>query len=387
MMSNKSTCTQAQATSKILIMAGGTGGHVFPALAVAKHLQQRGVEVHWIGTTRGIEAKIVPAHTIPLHTIDIAGLRGKSWLGFITGPFAIAKAIMQARHIIQLIKPNVVLGMGGYAAGPGGIAARLLGVPLIVHEQNATPGSTNKILAKLAQHVLCGFPGALNKGVFVGNPVREVFYQQPLPELRFATQKSTFNVLILGGSLGARALNQTVPAALALLPETMPMHVVHQSGTATRQQALEAYQTLQLHRPLFNVELPEFIDNVAEQIAAADLVICRAGALTIAELAAVGAASILVPFPHAIDDHQTANARWLSDKGAAILCPESDLTAQYLAQQLQQLLPNHAKLKEMANLALMQSDRIDSKSNLGQYYKKQTATQRVSRYCAEYLNV
>lgn len=386
-MSNKTAHAQSEVSPKILIMAGGTGGHVFPALAVAKHLQALGVEVHWIGTARGIEAKVVPENNIPLHIIEIAGLRGKSLLSLITGPFAIAKAIIQARHIIQSIQPNVVLGMGGYAAGPGGIAARLLGIALIVHEQNATPGSTNKILAKLAQHVLCGFPGALNKGVFVGNPVREAFYQQPLPELRFATQKSTFNVLVLGGSLGARALNQVVPAALALLPETMPIHIVHQSGAATRQQALEAYQTLQTHRPLFNVELPEFIGNVAEHIAAADLVICRAGALTIAELAAIGAASILVPFPYAIDDHQTANARWLSDKGAAILCPESELTAQHLAQQLQQLLPNHAKLKEMANLALMQSDRIDSGSDLGQPNKKQTATQKVSRYCAEYLNV
>lgn len=379
-------------TPKILIMAGGTGGHVFPALAVAEHLQKLGVEVHWMGTSRGIEANIIPANNIPLHLIDVAGLRGKSLISLLKGPFIVAKAVMQARHMIKSVKPNVVLGMGGYASGPGGVAARLQGIPLIIHEQNATPGSTNKILAKLAQRVLCGFPDALPKSRFVGNPVRDAFYSQLLPNERFNHASESLNVLILGGSLGARALNEVVPAALALLPESTALNIVHQSGTRTHAQAIAGYESLKKDRPMFSIELSQFIDDVAQQIAKADLVICRAGALTIAELAAVGAASILVPFPYAIDDHQTANARWLSDKGAAILLPETQLTAQSLAKQLQQLFFNEAKvnktkLNEMANLALAQSDQPKRDSLISEQYKEQTATQKVSGYCAEYLNV
>lgn len=381
--------THKQQTSapNILIMAGGTGGHVFPALAVATELEKHGVGIHWIGTSRGIESKVVPANNIPLHTIEIAGLRGKSFIKRFAGPFNIAKAILQALKILKKIKPNVVLGMGGYAAGPGGIAARLLGIPLIIHEQNATPGSTNKLLAKVAQHVLCGFPGALPGGVFVGNPVREIFYKQPLPAERLSQKKPTFNVLVLGGSLGALALNRTVPAALALLPSDISVNIVHQSGAKTRGKAQEAYAHLKQVRPNFVVELPEFIHDVAAELAAADIVICRAGALTVAELAAVGAASILVPFPHAIDDHQTANARWLSDSGAAILMPEKVLTSQLLAERLLEFIGDRQKLQEMASLALAKSDNLEQNSASNEANKKQTATQKVSEYCAEYLDV
>lgn len=364
-----------QAVGTILIMAGGTGGHVFPALAVADYLRDLGIQVHWIGTDKGIEAKVVPENNIPLHTINITGIRGKSLTKFITGPIAIAKAIAQAKSIIRQIKPDVVLGMGGYASGPGGIAARLCGIPLIVHEQNAIAGSTNKILARLAKHVLCGFPNALPKGVFVGNPVRNGFYQQRQPSERVKKQDDglPFNVLVLGGSLGAKALNQKVPEALALLPAGINVQVVHQSGARTKAVAQEAYSVLKAQKPEYHIELPEFIVDVAKAMADADLIICRAGALTVAELAAVGAASLLVPFPFAIDDHQTANARWLSEKGAAILCPEATLTAALLADHIAQLYHDRSRLHKMAVTAFMRDEK--------------TPTANVADYCLEYLHV
>ena len=358
---------------RILIMAGGTGGHVFPALAVAKQLREQGVDLHWIGTSAGIEASVVPKNTITLHTIHIAGIRGKGIVTLFKGPFAVAKAILQARAIIKKLCPQVVLGMGGYASGPGGVAARLLGIPIIVHEQNAKPGSTNKLLAKVAQRILCGFPKALPNGEFVGNPVRAAFYQQRPPEQRLQNRDNTvFNLLVLGGSLGARTLNAQVPAALSLLDEST-VHVVHQSGARTRAEAQEAYRAVAQHKSNISVELPEFIEDVASAMAAADLVICRSGALTVSELAAVGVASILVPFPHAIDDHQTANALWLSEHNAAILCPEHTLTAASLAQTIMQLMIDGKRRLAMATQAHARS--------------QQGATQKVADICLEYMNV
>lgn len=361
----------------IMIMAGGTGGHVFPALAVAKRLHQQGVESHWMGTLKGIEARVVPENDIALHTIDITGLRGKSLTSILLGPFRVAQAIFQARRILKTVKPQVVLGMGGYASGPGGIAARLLGIPLIVHEQNATPGSTNKILAKIAQRVLCGFPNALKKGRCVGNPVRDSFYQQLPPRARYEQRGSlkdrTVKILVLGGSLGAKALNLNVPKALALLPAEQVMSVVHQSGERTAQESKEAYHQLKQVRPDIHATLMTFIDDVALEMANADLIICRSGALTVAELAAVGVPSILIPFPYAIDDHQTANGAWLVDKGAAFLCQENTMTPESLAEMIGSLVKDEEKLISMAEKALERNEA--------------TATELVSAVCMEYINV
>lgn len=356
---------------RLLIMAGGTGGHVFPALAVAEFLRERGVDIQWMGTEKGIEAKVCPQNDIPLHTLNIAGIRGKSITKFLTGPFAVAKAIAEAKRIIKQLQPQAVMGMGGYASGPGGIAARLCGVPLIVHEQNAKPGSTNKVLSKIAQKVLCGFPKALPKGEFVGNPVRDAFYQRAKSPV--AVEDSSFRLLVLGGSLGAKALNEIVPAALALLPNETKLHIVHQAGARTLDAAKAAYEPLARQRDDWQISVREFIEDVALEMAQADLVICRAGALTVAELSVLGKPSILVPFPYAIDDHQTANARFLSDKGAAILRAEGALTKEQLAEDLRLLIAFPEKLNAMARAARLQEEK--------------TATEKVAECCLEYLHV
>lgn len=362
---------------RLFIMAGGTGGHVFPALAVADYLRTKGVTIEWMGTQNGIEAKVVPANNIRLHCINIAGIRGKSLRQFLRGPIVILRAIAEARAILKIYRPQVVLGMGGYASGPGAIAAKSMGIPIIIHEQNARAGGTNKILAKIARKILVGFPYALPRSEYVGNPVRDIFYQQPSPDDRFVARGTQKKILVLGGSLGAQALNKKVPEALMLLPETLltslgQLNVIHQAGARNLQMATEAYFPLS-SRTHVTVELSEFINDVAAAMAAADLIICRAGALTIAELSAVGAASILVPFPHAIDDHQTANARWLSDKGAAILYAERDITSDGLANQISMLLSDPKRLNDMANRALARTDK--------------SATEKVADYCLEYLHV
>ena len=362
--------------ARVVMMAGGTGGHVFPALAVADYLRDRGVEAHWMGTERGIEARIVPENNIQLHTIDVAGIRGKSIVKMLLGPFTVAKAIWQARAILKKLEPQVVVGMGGYASGPGGVAARLLGIPLVVHEQNARAGSTNKVLAKIAQRVLTGFPNVFAQGVFVGNPVRASFYQQALPSERYhqkgPLEQRPFRLLVLGGSLGARALNEIVPSALSMLPANAQIQVKHQAGARTLTTAQKAYAEACANRPEVSAEVVEFISDVATELAQTDLVICRAGALTVAELAAVGVPSVLVPFPYAIDDHQTANASWLSEKGGAYLRPESELTAEALTQSLTALMQDEQKLIVMAEAAREE---------------KLTATEKVADVCLEYLNV
>lgn len=355
----------------LLIMAGGTGGHVFPALAVADYLRDRGVDIQWMGTDKGIEAKVCPQNNIPLHTLNITGIRGKSITKFLTGPFAVAKAIAQAKRIIRQVQPQAVMGMGGYASGPGGIAAKLCGIPLIVHEQNAKPGSTNKVLSKIAQKVLCGFPNALPKGECVGNPVRDAFYQRA--KVPTVVEDSIFRLLVLGGSLGAKALNEIVPSALALLPQDTAIQIVHQAGARTHAAAKAAYAPLVSQRVDWQISVREFIEDVALEMAQADLVICRAGALTVAELSVLGKPAILVPFPYAIDDHQTANARFLSDKGAAILRAESDLTKEQLAEDLRLLIAFPEKLNAMARAARLQEEK--------------TATEKVAECCLEYLNV
>lgn len=331
---------------RFLIMAGGTGGHVFPALAVAKALVAQGHQVEWLGTARGLEAKVVPGAGIQLHCLNIAGVRGRGIRHLLMAPWLIVKSVFTVRQIMRRFQPAAVIGLGGYVAGPGGLAAFLSRIPLIIHEQNAVAGTTNRLLARLARRVLCAFPAVLPGAINIGNPLRLNFYQQPAPVERFDTRDGAPRLLVLGGSLGAQALNQMVPRALALLPPEARPLVRHQTGSQHAAGCELAYQERQL-----NAQVEPFIEDVAQALAWADLVICRAGALTVAELSAVGVAAVLVPYPHAIDDHQTANARWLVDKGAALLAPQESLSPERLSRLLTELLPDRPRLCAMATAA------------------------------------
>ncbi|WP_420427280.1 undecaprenyldiphospho-muramoylpentapeptide beta-N-acetylglucosaminyltransferase [Algiphilus sp.] len=328
---------------KVLIMAGGTGGHVFPALAVAELLRAERHEVEWMGTAAGLEARVVPQHGIPLRTIDVRGLRGTGWRRLVVAPFAVLRAILQALTIVRRMQPAVVLGMGGFAAGPGGIAAWLLRRPLVIHEQNAAAGMTNRLLARFARRVLQAFPNALPGATSVGNPVRAAFTALPFPEQRFADRDGPLRLLVVGGSQGARALNERVPQALAL---GAPGHfeVWHQGGR-TVEVAQQAYTEAGLA-----ARVDAFIDDMAAAYAWADVVVCRAGAMTVAELAAAGVGAILVPFPAAVDDHQTRNGQHLVDRNAAVLIQEAVLTPQRLAETLQDI-GNRDRLLQMAQAA------------------------------------
>ncbi len=316
---------------RILIMAGGTGGHVFPALAVARELGARGVEVSWLGTRQGLEAELVPAAGFPIDYIAVSGLRGKGAVGWLLAPLRLLRALGQALRILRQRRPAAVLGMGGFVTGPGGVGARLLRLPLVIHEQNAVAGLTNRLLAPLASQVLEAFPGSVGtRGARVtGNPVRAEIASLPVPEERAAGRAARLRVLVLGGSLGAAALNETVPAAIARLPEALRPQVRHQAGKRNIDQARTAYA-----RAAVEAEVMPFLDDMAEAYGWADLVICRAGALTIGELAAAGLPALLVPFPFAVDDHQTRNAAFLSTAGAAELLPQQRLDAEQLAERL-----------------------------------------------------
>lgn len=330
----------------LLVMAGGTGGHVFPGLAVADRLRDQGWNIHWLGTAERMEAQLVPKHGYPLHTISIAGVRGNGLKRKLLAPFQIMKAVWQARRVLRQVQPQVVLGMGGFAAGPGGVAARLAGIPLVLHEQNAAAGMTNRLLARIAQRVLMAFPGAFAEGdntAVVGNPVRADVLALPVPAERISTEPQPLRLLVVGGSLGARILNQIVPEAVALAGN---IKVRHQTGKGNAEAVRQAYQALGI-----DAEVSDFIDDMAAAYGAADLVVCRAGALTVSEVAAAGIGALFVPLPHAVDDHQTKNARSLSDSGAAVLLPQSELTAQGLAAQLQQLGDNRTQLLAMASQA------------------------------------
>ncbi len=333
---------------RLLVMAGGTGGHVFPALAVAKRLREEGVDVLWMGTRRGFEARAVPAAGFEMAWIDVAGVRGKGWQDRLLAPARILRALWQALRVIRAYRPRLVLGLGGYAAGPGGLAAWLLGVPLIIHEQNAAPGTTNRLLSRLARQVLQAYPNALGSGgkvATVGNPVREELAALPLPDERGVGTHRPLRILVLGGSLGALALNQILPPVLGAWAGRV--QVRHQGGR-TLEAARQAYAQTGLGGDL---ELVEFIDDMAAALSWADLLICRAGALTLAEVAAVGVASVLVPFPYAIDDHQTRNAEHLVRAGAAVLMPESEMRAGALPDVLKPLLEQPDVLLQMAQAA------------------------------------
>ncbi|TQV79512.1 undecaprenyldiphospho-muramoylpentapeptide beta-N-acetylglucosaminyltransferase [Exilibacterium tricleocarpae] len=327
-------------------MAGGTGGHVFPALAVAAVLRARGWQVDWLGTRRGIEAQLVPQAGIDLHYIAVAGLRGKGARAWLQAPWRLLRALGQALAIVRRVRPHVVLGLGGFASGPGGVAARLLGKPLVIHEQNAVAGTTNKILARIASRTLQAFPGSLPRGVVTGNPVRGEIAALAPPQQRYdarADNGAGGNLLVLGGSLGALAINDLVPAAVNLLAPAARPHIRHQTGARHLQQTKARYRELAVE-----ADIEPFIDDMAAALAWADLVIARAGALTVAELTAAGVAAVLVPFPFAIDDHQTKNAEWLAQQGAAVVKPQHELDASSLSLLLQELTGDRPRLKNMA---------------------------------------
>ena len=330
----------------VLIMAGGTGGHVFPALAVAAELSARGIAVSWLGTQRGLESRVVPAAGYPLQTMRVSGLRGKGVLRMLLAPFMLMVALSQALVIQLRLRPLAVLGMGGFAAGPGGVVAWLLRRPLLIHEQNSVAGLTNSWLAPLARTVMEAFPGSLparRHALHTGNPVRAEITRLPAPVERFAARNGALRVLVIGGSLGARALNEVMPAAVRQLAAGQLLQLHHQTGSAEQESVQAAYAALDV-----GARVDAFIDDMAAAYSWADVVICRSGALTVAELAVVGVASILVPFPYATDDHQTGNARFLADAGAAILMPQDEMSAEKLAGLLGDFSQQRNMLLEMA---------------------------------------
>jgi UDP-N-acetylglucosamine--N-acetylmuramyl-(pentapeptide) pyrophosphoryl-undecaprenol N-acetylglucosamine transferase len=333
-------------------MAGGTGGHVFPALAVAERLRADGVDVFWIGTRRGMEARLVPQRGFAMEWIGIEGLRGKGMATLALAPFRLAAALWQAARILRRRRPAAVLGMGGFASGPGGLMARVLRLPLVIHEQNRVPGLTNQWLARIAARVFEAFPGSFppaRRAVACGNPVRSEIAIVPPPEERLAGRlqgPGPRRLLVLGGSLGAQALNRTLPFALAQIPEGLRPQVRHQAGERTLAEAEQGYVQAGVA-----AEVTAFIADMATAYGWADLAVCRAGALTVSELAAVGLPAILVPYPHAVDDHQTGNARFLSEAGAARLVTQAELTPETLARHLTELLGDPALLLTMARAA------------------------------------
>ena len=330
----------------ILIMAGGTGGHVYPALALARLLRRRSQPVVWLGTRKGLEARVIPAEQIPIEWLSVGGLRGKGWLTLLAAPFRIAVALWQALQVMRRHRPLAVVGLGGFVTGPGGIAAWLTRRPLIIHEQNAVAGFTNRCLAHLADEVLEAFPDSFSRAVratTIGNPVREDIASAATPQVRFAGRHGAINVLVFGGSQGAVRLNTVVPLALAQLGGSLALNVRHQAGARWHEAAAQNYA-----KSGVRAEVTAFIEDMAEAYGWADLVICRSGALTVCELAAVGVASILVPFPAAVDDHQTANAAYLVDQGAAVLIADRDLTPQRLCESLRKLCADRVPLLEMA---------------------------------------
>lgn len=357
-----------RAETTVLVMAGGTGGHVFPALAVAQQMREQGLTVHWLGTHAGLEARLIPQAGFAIDFISIKGLRGKGVLGWLLAPVRILLAVSQALQICLRLKPNVVLGMGGFVTGPGGVASWLLRKPLVIHEQNAVPGLTNRWLAKLAKRVLEAFPNSFvpqRKVYHTGNPVRAGILKLGKPEQRYAERSGPMRVLIIGGSLGAQALNESVPAALARIESNLRPQVWHQCGRGKLDSTQQAYRSHHV-----DARLVEFIEDMDTAYAWADILICRAGAMTVSEISIVGIASVLVPYPYAVDDHQTANARHLAKSGAAILIQQVELNPQRLAAELTILIQaGRHHLLGMANKALAQA--------------RPQATEDVIRHCLE----
>ncbi len=333
----------------ILIMAGGTGGHVYPALAVARALRAQSRDVVWLGTRAGLEARVIPQAGIAMEWISVGGLRGKSLGTWLLAPARLLWALGQSLGVMWRQRPAAVLGMGGFVTGPGGLAAWLTRRPIVIHEQNAVAGLSNRLLRGLAHEVLEGFPGSFGspqRARCVGNPVREDITALPAPEQRLGARSGPVRLLVLGGSLGALVLNQTVPKAVALLAPTLRPQILHQCGERTAEQAREAYEQAGV-----DAQIEPFIEDMSEAYAWADIVVCRAGALTIAELSAAGLGAVLVPFPHAVDDHQTRNGQFLVEAGAALMMPQSDMTPDSLSERLTLLLSDRRRLVEMAQCA------------------------------------
>ncbi|OHC62325.1 MAG: undecaprenyldiphospho-muramoylpentapeptide beta-N-acetylglucosaminyltransferase [Rhodocyclales bacterium GWA2_65_19] len=348
----------------LLIMAGGTGGHIMPGLAVAEHLRQQGWKIAWMGNPDGMEAKLTAGRGYEMAWVHFSALRGKGLLRKLLLPFNLLRGFRQAWSQFKRIQPDVVLGMGGYVSFPGGMMASLRGIPLVLHEQNSVAGLANRVLALIADRILTGFPGVLEKGSWVGNPVRPEIAVLPAPTVRYAQHSGPLRVLVVGGSLGAQALNEALPKALAMIAEEERPVVVHQAG----EKHLPMLKSFYISAGV-KADCVAFINDMAAAYGWADLVICRAGALTVAELAAVGVASLLVPFPHAVDDHQTSNARFLSTAGAAILLPQDQLTPQHLA--------------EMRNLSRSQLTQMAEKARA---LARPEATAEVARICMELAN-
>ena len=317
------------ATRCALVMAGGTGGHIFPGLAVARALRERGWRVHWLGTPGGMESRIVPPEGFAFESIDFAGVRGKGLLAIALLPLRLLKAFWQSLQAVRRVRPDVLVGLGGYVTFPGGMMGVLAGKPLVLHEQNSVAGMANRVLSGVADRVFTAFPRVMQKAVWVGNPLREAFLRQPPPAERFAGRTGALRLLVVGGSLGAKALNEVVPQALALMPPHERPLVRHQSGERQIDALRAAYAEAGVQ-----AELTPFIQDTAEAFAQADLVVCRAGASTVTEIAAVGAAALFVPFPFAVDDHQTANAAFLVDQGGGWLVQQDQLSPEHLARML-----------------------------------------------------
>lgn len=352
----------------VLITAGGTGGHVYPGLAVAKALQEQNIPVIWMGTHKGLEARVIPEAGIDMVYLSVHGLRGKGLVTLLLAPFQLVRALFQSLNIMLKVRPAAVLGMGGFVAGPGGLVAALLGKPVIIHEQNAIPGLTNKLLSKFSKKILEGFPGTFSNNentIGIGNPVRQDIAELEAPSDRLGDRWGHVRVLVFGGSLGAQVLNEVVPMALGEMPLDKRPVVRHQAGKDKDETTRKTYEKMGVE-----AEITPFIEDMAEAYEWADLVICRSGALTVAELAAAGMASIMVPYLLAVDDHQTANARYLSDSGAAILMPQNDLTKESLSSLLSELCSDRNKLIEMSIKA--------------RKLAKPSATKEVAAICAEY---
>ncbi|MCB1801031.1 MAG: undecaprenyldiphospho-muramoylpentapeptide beta-N-acetylglucosaminyltransferase [Gammaproteobacteria bacterium] len=329
--------------ARITIMAGGTGGHVFPALAVASELSARGWQISWLGAPDSFESRVVPSHGFELDTITAHRLRGEGTMARLLAPLRLVNAMAQAWRVLRRRKPQVVLGMGGFVTAPGGVVSRLLRIPLVIHEQNAIPGMTNRLLARIATRVLQAFPGSFGpdgNALTVGNPIRAEIAAMPVPA---AIDQRPLRLLVFGGSLGAQALNETVPAALALIEPGARPQVRHQAGRDKHAMTLAAYREHEVE-----ADVVEFIDDMDQAYRWADIAICRAGALTVSELMAAGLPAILVPFPFAVDDHQRVNAGFLSRSGAGRLLPQSEMTAESLAQMLTELLADREELHAMA---------------------------------------
>lgn len=325
---------------RVLIMAGGTGGHVFPALAVAKILRQQGWQTEWMGTKNGIEARVVPENNFTLHCITAVGLRGKGFAKLLVAPLYLLRAQWQSLKVFMQFRPDVVLGMGGFASGPGGLSAFMMRVPLVIHEQNAVAGTTNRILAKFAQRVLSAFPSVFARGEVVGNPVRDDIAALAFAKKTIGFPDQPLHLLILGGSQGAQALNKLLPLALALLPEAMRPEVFHQAGNNLLEETRKNYQQANV-----NARVEPFIEDMAAMYRWADLAVCRAGAMTVSELTCAQLPALLIPLPSAIDDHQTANAQWLVKANAARLLPQATLDAELLATNLREVIENRQMLQ------------------------------------------